>query len=144
MPPPTRRRRRRPRLHIQGLWFSSLLSLFGDKEARILVLGLDNAGKTTILCEWEQGEGRRAAVGTRVLQQASGTLACVAAGVQRLEPAAWQARGLQCGDTVARQFLLLCACIRCHMSSHGRTVVLPLLPADRLHVGEVVQTIPSE
>jgi ADP-ribosylation factor-like protein 1 len=33
-----------------GLWVSKLLSYFGDKEARILVLGLDNAGKTTILC----------------------------------------------------------------------------------------------
>jgi len=33
-----------------GLWMSRLLSLFGDREARILVLGLDNAGKTTILC----------------------------------------------------------------------------------------------
>ena len=34
-----------------GLWMSKLLALFGEKEARILVLGLDNAGKTTILCE---------------------------------------------------------------------------------------------
>ena len=34
-----------------GLWMSKLLALFGEKEARILVLGLDNAGKTTILCK---------------------------------------------------------------------------------------------
>jgi ADP-ribosylation factor family len=34
-----------------GLWMSRLLNIFGEKEARILVLGLDNAGKTTILCE---------------------------------------------------------------------------------------------
>lgn len=34
-----------------GIWMSRLLSYFGEKEARILVLGLDNAGKTTILCE---------------------------------------------------------------------------------------------
>jgi len=34
-----------------GLWMSKLLTLFGEKEARILVLGLDNAGKTTILCK---------------------------------------------------------------------------------------------
>ena len=34
-----------------GMWFSSLFSrLFGSKEVRILILGLDNAGKTTILC----------------------------------------------------------------------------------------------
>ena len=39
-----------------GLWMSRLLSLFGDREARILVLGLDNAGKTTILCECGEGE----------------------------------------------------------------------------------------
>lgn len=39
-----------------GIWFSKLLSYFGDKEARILVLGLDNAGKTTILYRLQVGE----------------------------------------------------------------------------------------
>jgi signal recognition particle GTPase len=34
-----------------GIWLSRMLSYFGEKEARILVLGLDNAGKTTILCK---------------------------------------------------------------------------------------------
>jgi hypothetical protein len=30
--------------HFMGVWFSQLLNIFGDREARILVLGLDNAG----------------------------------------------------------------------------------------------------
>lgn len=78
-------------INPQGLWLSRLLSLFGDTEARILVLGLDNAGKTTILCE------------------------CFA-------------RAPKGGATVSRPSLNL------HLHPF----------ADRLHVGEVVQTIPSE
>lgn len=40
-----------------GIWLSRMMSYFGDREARILVLGLDNAGKTTILCEALQRKG---------------------------------------------------------------------------------------
>lgn len=39
-----------------GIWLSRMLSYFGDQEARILVLGLDNAGKTTILYRLQVGE----------------------------------------------------------------------------------------
>lgn len=39
-----------------GIWVSRLLNVFGDREARILVLGLDNAGKTTILYRLQVGE----------------------------------------------------------------------------------------
>ena len=39
-------------INKMGIWISRLMSVFGEKEARILVLGLDNAGKTTILCKW--------------------------------------------------------------------------------------------
>ncbi|CAG9481792.1 ADP-ribosylation factor, putative [Plasmodium vivax] len=40
-----------------GLLFSSILSrLFSNREIRILILGLDNAGKTTILNRLQLGE----------------------------------------------------------------------------------------
>eukprot|EP00123_Amoebidium_parasiticum_P022926 comp9799_c0_seq1/m.4757 comp9799_c0_seq1/g.4757 ORF comp9799_c0_seq1/g.4757 comp9799_c0_seq1/m.4757 type:complete len:182 (-) comp9799_c0_seq1:466-1011(-) len=40
-----------------GAYFSSLFSrLFGEKEVRVLILGLDGAGKTTILYRLQVGE----------------------------------------------------------------------------------------
>lgn len=69
-----------------GLWFSRLAAYFGEREARILVLGLDNAGKTTILC------------------------------------------------TIAH-------CAVCMLARHHASCIATF--TDRLHVGEVVSTIPS-
>ena len=89
-----------------GLWMSRLLSLFGDREARILVLGLDNAGKTTILCEC--GEGER-------------------------QTRAHAHFGL---DTHPLFFSLTPLTYAQNSHTHTHT--------DRLQVGEVVSTIPSE
>lgn len=48
-------RARTLRRREMGVFFSRLFSYFGDREARILVLGLDNAGKTTILYRLQVG-----------------------------------------------------------------------------------------
>merc|ERR550514_1501139 len=39
-----------------GAGFASLRNLFTRREARVLIMGLDAAGKTTILYKWKLGE----------------------------------------------------------------------------------------
>nr|XP_011760078.1 ADP-ribosylation factor-like protein 1 [Macaca nemestrina] len=52
-----RRSAREDRRFIMGGFFSSIFSsLFGTREMRILILGLDGAGKTTILYRLQVGE----------------------------------------------------------------------------------------
>ena len=66
-----RRARAHARTHTGNLFSSILSRLWGEKERRILILGLDGAGKTTILyryggqcvrmgCKAAQREGCRA------------------------------------------------------------------------------------
>ncbi|TEA22619.1 hypothetical protein DBR06_SOUSAS14710003, partial [Sousa chinensis] len=55
--PSLRRSTREDRQFIMGGFFSSIFSsLFGTREMRILILGLDGAGKTTILYRLQVGE----------------------------------------------------------------------------------------
>lgn len=52
-----------------GIWISKLvetLSGLGKLEKRILMVGLDAAGKTTILCEWNVHLHSRARYGTQL------------------------------------------------------------------------------
>lgn len=73
------------------MWLSRLLNIFGEQDARILVLGLDNAGKTTILCEL-RGRGRRCAMPAG--RQKAGRLP-VAAGGRRFSVAAARRRAAE-------------------------------------------------
>ena len=45
-----------PSLSLQGSFFTKLFDSFGKKEMRILMVGLDAAGKTTILYKLKLGE----------------------------------------------------------------------------------------
>lgn len=96
-----------------GIWVSRLLSYFGDQEARILVLGLDNAGKTTILCKCSIPIGR------------VNSFARLAPSFQQLHIAP----SLLVGVSAPYEPPAAICLSRC---------------ADRLQVGEVVSTIPSE
>jgi hypothetical protein len=107
-----------PQLATMGIWLSRMLSYFGDREARILVLGLDNAGKTTILCEWRE---RRAPLLARRCSRA-------AAAAARTPPL-----------PAPR-----CSCRRAQLTAPPSSRCRPRpARADRLQVGEVVSTIPS-
>ena len=75
-----------PPLPTMGVLVSRLLAMFGEQEARILVLGLDNAGKTTILYRLQASCGPLSLPGSLCVRHDATRRTC---GVRRCRWAKW-------------------------------------------------------
>ncbi len=115
------------------------------------MLGLDNAGKTTILCERTYNfvlrSGCACACGWDGEPSSTAVDHAPVENFALQSPTQRRAPGF-CPSQLLQEYVLPCAShtLQCLASLARLPHVLCALPcfADRLHVGEVVQTIPSE